>query len=88
MHDYISSIQQIGIGVKNASGSLLDYAKLFGMDTLVFNDISEASLMTKYTGGEVYRRQASLSLHMQGGGGFEIWQFLNRNPEMPLAEPV
>ena len=50
----------------------MDYAKLFGMDTLVFNDISEASLMTKYTGGEVYRRQASLSLHMQGGGGFNM----------------
>ncbi len=88
MQDYISGIQQIGIGVTNASGSLRDYAKLFGMDTLVFDDTSEATLMTRYTGGEIYRRQASLSLNMQGGGGFEIWQFLNRNPEMPAVKPL
>lgn len=87
MHDYISGIQQIGIGVKNAPECLHKYAKLFGMDTLVFNDISEASLMTQYTGGDVYQRQALLSLNMQGGGGFELWQFKNRQPAEPLKQP-
>ena len=82
MADFISGIQQVGIGVKDASSSLKTYAALFGMDTLVFNDVSEASLMTKYTGGKVYQRQALLSLNMQGGGGFEIWQFKNREPEI------
>lgn len=80
MHDYISGIQQIGIGVNDASACLQQYARLFGMDTLVFNDVSEATLMTRYTGGVVYKRQAMLSLNLQGGGGFEIWQFQNRQP--------
>lgn len=80
MHDFISGIQQIGIGVKDAPTCLRRYAKLFGMDTLVFNDVSEATLMTRYTGGNVYKRQALLSLNLQGGGGFEIWQFQNRKP--------
>ncbi len=88
MHDYISGIQQIGIGVKDASSSMHRYKQLFGMSTLVFNDISDASLMSKYTGGKVYNRQAVLSLNMQGGGGFEIWQYINRNPEEPCTIPL
>lgn len=85
--EFISGIQQIGIGVKDAHTCLHQYAALFGMDTLVFNDVSEAHLMTRYTGGKVYRRQAFLSLNMQGGGGFEIWQFQNRQPAEPAAPP-
>ncbi len=65
MHDYISGIQQIGIGVKDASQLLNEYARRFGMNTLVFDDVSEAKLMTKYTGGEVYKRQALLLLNMK-----------------------
>jgi catechol 2,3-dioxygenase-like lactoylglutathione lyase family enzyme len=57
------------------------------MDTLVFDDVSEAKLMTKYTGGEVYKRHALLSLNMQGGGGFEIWQFQNRTPSDAAVKP-
>lgn len=88
MHDYISGIQQIGIGVKNAPECLQKYASLFGMDTLVFDDESEARLMARYTGGSIYNRQALLSLNMQGGGGFEIWQFKNRLPAEPSALPL
>jgi catechol 2,3-dioxygenase-like lactoylglutathione lyase family enzyme len=88
MHDFITGIQQIGIGVCNGPQSLKAYAQLFGMNALVFNDISEASLMTHYTGGETYRRQAMLSLNMQGGGGFEIWQFINRQPAQPATAPA
>lgn len=87
MRDYISGIQQIGIGVKNASSCLHQYARLFGMNTLVFDDVSEATLMTRYTGGNVYKRQALLSLNMRGGGGFEIWQFQNREPADPVSLP-
>jgi len=87
MQEFISGIQQIGIGVKNASVCLHQYARLFGMNTLVFNDVSEATLMTRYTGGQVYKRQALLSLNMRGGGGFEIWQFQNREPAEPTSLP-
>lgn len=85
MQDYISGIQQIGIGVKDAGTSVRQYAKLFGMDTLVFDDVSEATLMTRYTGGNIYKRRALLSLNLQGGGGFEIWQFQNRQPQESLS---
>ena len=87
MQNFISGIQQIGIGVKDAPESLRYYANLFGMDTLVFNDVSEAYLMSHYTGGKVYKRQALLSLNMHGGGGFELWQFQNRLPVKPLQHP-
>jgi catechol 2,3-dioxygenase-like lactoylglutathione lyase family enzyme len=87
MRDYISGIQQIGIGVKDAKTCLRRYAKLFGMNTLVFDDVSEARLMTRYTGGKIYQRQALLSLNLQGGGGFEIWQFRNRTPAEAENEP-
>ena len=85
MQEYISGIQQVGIGVKNAAHCLKDYAQMFNMNALVFDDTSEASLMTRYTGNKVYTRQALLSLNMQGGGGFEIWQFKDRIPaEAPM----
>ena len=80
MSDYISGIQQVGIGVGNAQKAKHYYKTLFGMDVLVFEDKAEASLMTRYTGNELHRREAILTLNMQGGGGFEIWQFLTKEP--------
>jgi catechol 2,3-dioxygenase-like lactoylglutathione lyase family enzyme len=87
MEDFIAGIQQVGIGVKNAEAALHYYAQLFNMQTLVFNDTSEASLMTRYTGGKVFKRQALLSLNLKGGGGFEIWQFCDRTPHEPVKKP-
>ncbi len=83
---YTGGIQQIGIGVTNADEAARHYRDLFGMNTLVFDDTSEASLMTRYTGGRCFKRRALLTLNMQGGGGFEIWQFLNRQPAAPAME--
>lgn len=87
MSEYISGIQQIGIGVKNAQDAAQKYAALFGMNTLVFDDVSEACLMKKYTGGNIYKRRAILSLNMQGGGGIELWQFLDRETQFPRLQP-
>lgn len=84
---YITGIQQIGIGVRNVRESMLGYKEHFGMDVLIFDDTSEATLMTPYTGGTVHRRRAVLSLNMQGGGGFEIWQFQDRQPVAPAEIP-
>ncbi|MEO6833840.1 MAG: VOC family protein [Chitinophagaceae bacterium] len=78
---YITGIQQIGIGVCNALEAANFYKVLFGMNVLVFDDSSEAKLMTRYTGNTVYNRRALLTLNLQGGGGFEVWQFLNRTPK-------
>lgn len=77
---FITGIQQIGIGVPAADVAARHYKDLFGMGALVFDDTSEAALMTRYTGGQVHKRRALLTLNLQGGGGFEIWQFLSRKP--------
>ena len=81
MASFITGIQQVGIGVVNAADAKMLYKDLFGMNVLIFEDEAEASLMTKYTGGELHTRKAILSLNMGGGGGFEIWQFTSREPQ-------
>lgn len=81
MHDYITGIQQIGIGVKNLRESTLLYKDIFGLDILIFDDTSDAYLMTQYTGGKVYNRQAVLTMNLAGGGGFEVWQYNNKEPQ-------
>ncbi len=81
MSEYnISGIQQVGIGVSNLEEAWHWYAKHFGMDLPIFNDEAEAALMTDYTGGKVHQRKAVLAMNLQGGGGFEVWQFTSRSP--------
>ena len=80
MQDIITGVQQVGIGVSDAHEAKLLYKQLFGMNVLIFDDQAEATLMTQYTGSEIHKRRAILSLNMSGGGGFEIWQFLSRTP--------
>ncbi len=80
MHSFITGIQQVGIGVSNAEESKYLYRDLFGMDVLVFDDTAQASLMKQYTGNQMHSRRALLTMNMQGGGGFEIWQFTSRKP--------
>ena len=82
--DYqLNGIQQIGIGVEDLETSWKWYRKAFGMDVPIFQDKAEASLMKRYTGGKIFSRHAVLAMNMQGGGGFEIWQFTNRKPQAP-----
>ena len=37
--------------------------------------------MLPYTGGRPQERHAVLAINMQGGGGFEIWQYTSRKPQ-------
>jgi len=80
MHQFLSGIQQIGIGVRDAETAKHTYKHLFGMDVLIFDDEAKASLMTQYTGNQEYNRRAILTMNLQGGGGLELWQFLDRVP--------
>ncbi|AYB33691.1 MULTISPECIES: VOC family protein [Chryseolinea] len=82
----ISGIQQVGIGVQDADAAWAWYRKHFGMDVPVFKDSATASLMTRYTGDRAEDRYAILAMNMQGGGGFEIWQFTSRTPREPEVE--
>jgi catechol 2,3-dioxygenase-like lactoylglutathione lyase family enzyme len=82
----ISGIQQVGIGVRDAEQAWAWYRKNFGMDVPVFKDSATASLMTRYTGDRAEDRYAILAMNMQGGGGFEIWQFTSRSPKKSEGE--
>lgn len=82
----ISGIQQVGIGVSDADRAWSWYRKHFGMDVPVFKDSATASLMTRYTGDRAEDRYAILAMNMQGGGGFEIWQYTSRSPQKSAGE--
>jgi len=82
----ISGIQQVGIGVSDMHEAWKWYRKYFGVDIRIFEDEAMANLMLPYTGGKPRRRHAALAVNMQGGGGFEIWQYKDRVPEAPKEQ--
>ena len=79
MKKNICGIQQIGIGVPNVQNIWKWYREAFGIDIKIFEEAAEAPLMTDYTGNKVQSRTATLALSMEGGGGFEIWQYTSRD---------
>jgi catechol 2,3-dioxygenase-like lactoylglutathione lyase family enzyme len=81
MGKVISGIQQMGIGVPNVEEIWKWYRKFFGVDVRVFEEAAEAPFMIDYTGDKVQSRTATLALSMEGGGGFEIWQYTSRPTE-------
>jgi catechol 2,3-dioxygenase-like lactoylglutathione lyase family enzyme len=83
----LNGIQQMGIGVPDVQQIWTWYRKAFGLDVRIFEEAAPAPLMTRYTGGEVQHRTATLALNMAGGGGFEIWQFTSRPTVRPEFEP-
>lgn len=85
-HKIISGIQQIGIGVSNVYEAWNWYREHFGMDIRIFEDAATAELMHSYTGGKPRKRHAALAMNLQGGGGFEIWQYVERIPTAPKIE--
>ncbi len=83
----ISGIQQAGIGVPNVHEAWAWYRKNFGTDIRVFEEEAVAQLMLPYTGGKPRSRHAALAINLQGGGGFEIWQYTERTPQPPAFTP-
>lgn len=77
----IAGIQQVGIGVENLYEAWKYYIELFNMDIRILEDDKVAELMLPYTGGEPQRRHALIAINMQGGGGFEVWQYAERKPK-------
>ncbi|WP_337044394.1 VOC family protein [Emticicia sp. 17c] len=82
MSEFISGIQQVGIGVRDAGKAWSWYNRILGLNVPLFDDVAEAKLMTPHTNGIIRQRRAILALNMAGGGGAEIWQ--SKNPE-PIA---
>src|SRR5690625_69824 len=83
---FISGIQQIGVGVTDVEDSWRWYRKHLQVDVPIFEEKAEANLMLPYTGGKPRNRHAVLALNMNGGGGFEIWQYIDRPPEKAKFE--
>ena len=79
----INGIQQIGVGVDNANRAFEWYADVMGADIPVFEDSNEATYMAPYMGGMPHRKKAILAINLQGGGGYEHWQYLDRQPSAP-----
>lgn len=78
---FISGIQQIGIGVSDVHKAWAWYRKHLQVDVPIFEEKAEANLMLPYTGGKPRKRHAILALNLNGGGGFEIWQYVGRDPK-------
>lgn len=83
----ISGIQQMGIGCEDFAQSWAWYIKMFQTDIRVLEDDTVAERMLPYTGGVPQKRHACIALNLQGGGGFEIWQYSQRKP-VPLPFPI
>ncbi len=83
----IYGIQQVGIGVRNAEEAFRWYATHLGADISVFDDNNTATYMAPYMGGEARRKRAILAVNLQGGSGYEIWQYLDREPTAP-TQPI
>ena len=80
---FIYGIQQIGVGVDDAPKLFEWYATKLGADVKVFDDNNTATHMAPYMGGEAHDKRAILAMNMQGGSGYEIWQFEDRTPQAP-----
>jgi catechol 2,3-dioxygenase-like lactoylglutathione lyase family enzyme len=78
---YISGIQQIGIGTTCLYESWKWYADIFGTDIRSLEDDTVAERMLRYTGNKPQKRHAAITINMQGGAGFEIWQYSERKPQ-------
>lgn len=82
----ISGIQQVGVGTVDMRKSWDWYIKMFGIDVKILEDDTVAERMLPYTGGKPQQRHACIAISLQGGGGFEIWQYSHRKPVPPLHE--
>lgn len=78
---FVSGIQQVGIGTENFRKSWNWLIEMFGAETKILEDDTIAERMLPYTGHQPQKRHACIAMNLQGGGGFEIWQYSERKPE-------
>ncbi len=84
----IAGIQQVGLGNSCVHTTWKWYRDYLGFDIPIFDEAAVAGLMLPYTGGEPRKRHAILAINLRGGGGLEIWQYTEREPQPPTFEPV
>lgn len=76
----IGGIQQVGVGCENFYESWQWYIDHFGANIRILEDDTVAERMLPYTGGKAQKRHACIAVNLQGGSGFEIWQYSQRKP--------
>lgn len=76
----ISGIQQVGVGTEDFRKSWNWFIEHFGADIRILEDDTVAERMLPYTGGVPQKRHACIAMSLQGGSGYEIWQFSERKP--------
>lgn len=77
---FISGIQQVGIGTVDFRKTWNWMIRHFGAETKILEDDTVAERMLPYTGNQAQKRHACIACNVQGGGGFEIWQYSERKP--------
>ena len=77
---FISCIQQVGVGTVDFRRSWNWLIQMFGAETKILEDDTVAERMLPYTGNQPQKRHACIAVNVQGGGGFEIWQYSEREP--------
>jgi catechol 2,3-dioxygenase-like lactoylglutathione lyase family enzyme len=82
----IAGIQQVGVGIPHVYEAWKWYRRAFGMNIPIFDEAATAALMLPYTGGQPHDRHAVLAINANGGGGFEIWQYVSRTPQPPTFQ--
>ncbi len=78
----------MGVGVKNLKEAWNWYIMAFGMDCPIFEEEAKAEFMLPYTGGQPKKRHAVLIYNLQSGGGFEVWQHKEREPQYRVRETL
>jgi len=78
---FVSGIQQVGVGCLSFKEAWKWYAEMFQMNVRILEDDTVAERMLPYTGGKAQKRHACIAVNLQGGGGFEIWQYSERKPQ-------
>ena len=78
---FVSGIQQVGVGCENFNDAWRWYIDMFQMNVRILEDDTVAERMLPYTGGKAQKRHACIAVNLQGGGGFEIWQYSERKPQ-------
>ena len=78
---FVSGIQQVGVGCSDFRNAWRWYIEMFQMNVRILEDDTVAERMLPYTGGQAQKRHACIAVNLQGGGGFEIWQYSERKPQ-------
>ncbi|MDR2978829.1 MAG: VOC family protein [Bacteroidales bacterium] len=82
MKDYFfAGIQQVGVGTMDFTESWKWYIDHFQMDVKILEDNTVAERMLPYTGNTPQKRRACIAINLQGGGGFEVWNYAERKPQ-------